>query len=356
MMKMRLSDYLWVSVLLIFSWWTSAQEMPPSPVEFTEAKQHMMQQEIRISGTVRARTGGTIAAGVAGIVVEVLVEEGTTVRKGQPLLRVDSERIKLQIEAAEGNLREAGARLELAQSRLKRAQELFRDEVFSQQQLDDNRYEVQALDGRRIQLQATIAQYRLDLERATVRAPYPGVTTAKHAELGQWLPLGGTAFELASNEDTVVWVEVPERFYAGLRVGDPVHVTFDALPDRLAGNILAVIPRASETRTIPVKIKIPNEGGRIPEGILAHVSFKAGESYTATMVPKDAIVSRGEEKQIFIMDRDRKVAPVTVQTGLGSGVWVEVIGDVQPGQKVITLGNERLQPGQTVMGQKRSYD
>ncbi len=341
---------LWVSVPWIWGW-----QFPPSPVGFTEAKQVMLRQEIRLTGTVRGRVGGSVAGEVAGLVVEIMVEEGSKVTKGQPLLRLDTDRTQLQIKAAQGNLQDTVARLKLAENRLKRAESLFEQEIYSTQQLEDNRFEVQAMAGSRLRLEALLEELRLNLKRAVVHAPYEGTILKKSTEVGQWVTAGGDVFEMISLAEPVVWVAVPERYYASLRVGDRVKVTFDALPNQLEGEIIAVIPRASESRTIPVKIAIPNEDGRIPEGILARVSFLAGDAYKATMVPKDAVLSQSSGKQVYLLGEDEKVAAVTVETGIGSGLWIEVIGSIQPGQKVITLGNERVQPGQVVKGQLREY-
>jgi hypothetical protein len=88
--------------------------------------------------------------------------------------------------------------------------------------------------------------------------------------------------------------------------------------------------------------------------MLCRVSFPAGSPYKATIVPKDAVVTQGSQRTVFVL-QDGQANPVPVQMGAGAGLWVEVRGPIQPGQTVITRGNERLQPGQSVAGELLEY-
>ena len=111
----------------------------------------------------------------------------------------------------------------------------------------------------------------------------------------------------------------------------------------------AVVPQAdAQARTFPVKVQVKNERRRLGAGMLAKVSFAVGETYRATVVPKDAIVSRGEARFIYRVNGSGTVDEVAIETGAAAAAWIEVRGDVRAGDKVVTRGNERLQPGQPV--------
>ena len=90
--------------------------------------------------------------------------------------------------------------------------------------------------------------------------------------------------------------------------------------------------------------------------MLAQVTFLAGEAYKATIVPKDAVVTQGPRRVVYLLNGDNTVNPVTIQTGEGAGDWIAVEGSIQPGSKVITRGNERLRPGQPVQAEALSYE
>ena len=89
--------------------------------------------------------------------------------------------------------------------------------------------------------------------------------------------------------------------------------------------------------------------------MLSRVSFAVGESYQATVVPKDALLIRGEGRFVYVLNGENTVDLVPVETGTGVGNWIEVQGTIQPGTKVVTRGNERLRPGQKVDGQPQEY-
>ena len=338
-------------------WAQGPRGMPPGLVRYTEARQHSVQRSIRLPGTVESKTVSLVASEVEGLVVEFLVSEGDTVSKGQALARLRITNRELQRDAIQAQLKEANARQQQAEVNLGRAAELLEGKVIAREQYDDRLYEFNAWQGRVEQLTAERARINDDIARSTIHAPFAGVVTVKRTEVGQWLSVGGPVVEILSMRELEVRVEVPEHYFRNLAVGAQAAVTFESLPGvEIRGRITAIIPRADlQARTFPLKVTIPNQGGRIGVGMLAQVSFQAGESHLATVVPKDAIIRRGPQEFVYVMNGDNTAGLVPVETGQGAGSWVEVRGPIQPGQKVITRGNERLAPGQPVQGDVQEY-
>ena len=333
-------------------------EIPASPVRYTEATQHSVRRTILLSGSAASRTESLVASEVEGLVVELAAREGTTVRQGQTIAKLRSDQLELRLAAAEADLQEAAARLTLAESNLTRSQELFESQVLSKEQLDDAQSEFNAWEGRAERLKAEIASIKLDVERSTIRAPFAGVVVAERCAVGEWIGLGDPVAELISLHDLEIRVEVPEHYFGVIQPGSQATVHFESLRGyESTGVVSAVVPRANpQARTFPVKIRINNKDAKVGAGMLAQVSFSAGDSYQATVVPKDAIMTRGDERFVYVLGGDGTVGQVPVETGVGAGAWVEVQGDLKPGAKVITRGNERLQPGQKVAGEPLEYE
>jgi RND family efflux transporter MFP subunit len=334
-----------------------AQEMPPSPVRYTEAREYPILKTIQLSGSVESRTLSLIASEVEGLVIDLPVRDGRTVRKDQPLARLGTRALDLRLAAATAQLKEAVARARLAERNLERARELFDSRVASQQQLDDVSYEYDAWQGRVEQLTAEIESINLDIERSTTRAPFAGTVVSERTEVGEWIRVGDPVVEIVSLEHLEVRVEVPERYFRNLKPGAGATITFDSLAEGpVEGKVTAIIPRADpQARTFPLKVRIPHLDGRIGVGMLAQVTLPVGESYRATVVPKDAILTQGQEKVVYVINGDSTVTRTPVEIGAGVGSWVAVVGPVRAGQKVITRGNERLQPGQTVRAEPLEY-
>jgi RND family efflux transporter MFP subunit len=334
-----------------------AQAPPPAAVRYTEAREHTVRRSLNLPGTVESRTVSLVASEVEGLVAELLVRDGDAVKAGQPLARLRTATLELKLQAKSAEHREAVSRLKLAERGLERARDLFGSRAISQQQLDESVYDVDAWKGRADKLVADIAQIELDLERSAIRAPFAGVVVARRTEVGEWIELGDPVVELLSLGEIEINVEVPERYFEILRRGSGAAVRFESLPGvEVDGRVSAIIPRADpQARTYPVKIRIPNRGGRIGVGMLAEVLLPVGDTYRATLVPKDAVVSRGSERVIYTLNGSDSVSAVPVKMGAGVGPWVVVEGAVKAGEKVVTRGNERLQPGQPVSGEPIEY-
>jgi RND family efflux transporter MFP subunit len=332
--------------------------MPPAPVRYTEAREQSLRRQLSFPGTVEALTTSTLAASIAGQVVDYPAKEGLRLKAGDVLARLDTVQAELRLEVQRAALREAQARLKLAESNLARARELFESEVISKQQLDDSQSEFAAWQGRADFYKAEIARIQDEIRRATVRAPFSCVVVRERTEVGQWLAIGDPVADVLAMDEVEVRVDVPERYFALLRAGVAATLSFEGLPGFAPqGRIIAVIPQAdAQARTFPVKVRVANPQGHLAAGMLAQVSFPAGETYRATMVPKDAVIARGERKFLYRINGESAVEEVMVETGAGAGAWIEVRGAVQPGDKVVTRGNERLRPGQQVVGSPLAYE
>jgi len=331
--------------------------MPAANVRYTEAREYTLRRTLSLPGSVQALTSSTVAATVPALVVEFPAKEGMRVKQGDVLARQRSTTLELTLASQKAALKEAEARWKLAESNLNRSKELFDSGVVAKQQYDDSQSEYNAWVGRTDSLKAEIARIEDDISRTIIRAPFDGVVTAERTEIGQWLAIGASVVDLLRMDEVEVRIDVPERHFDSLRMGATASVTFESLPGySVQGRVTAIIPQADiQARTFPVKVTVHNEHGRIGAGMLAQVSFGAGEVYSATMVPKDAIISRGTQKFLYRVNGDNTVEELAVETGSGAGVWIEITGPVRPGDKIITRGNERLAPGMGVNASPLEY-
>ncbi len=326
-------------------------------VRYTEAIEQSVRQMVQLPGYVQAPYTSALASEVAGLVTELKVREGDRVQKDEPLVILQTTLLALRLRAAKAGLKEAQARAKMAERDLERAQDLMASKSVSQQRLDASQYEFDAWQGRMESLRADIASIEYDIKRSSIRAPFNGVVIARHTEVGQWSDVGARVLEVQAMDTLEVHVDVPERYFSGLKVGVNVAIRFDSLPARAcAGYVRAVIPKADDqARTFPVKIRLEHPGEGIGVGMLAMASFPVGQPSPGILVPKDAIVRRGPASLIYVINSDNAVTPVAVTTIAAKGQWSVINGEVTAGARVITRGNERLQPGQSVQGEVIAY-
>ena len=328
----------------------------PSPVRYTEAITQSVALTVELPGYLEAPNVSVLASEISGLVTELKVREGEWVTRGQPLVMLRTTPLELRLQAAEARLKEAQARRKLAEAGLERFRELMERNAISRHELDEARYEFDAWQGRIETLQAEIAGIEFDIKRSTIRAPFNGVVVGRHTEVGQWSEVGERLLEVLSTDTQEVHVDVPEKYFNDLKEGVDVDVTFDSVPGGVfATYIRAVIPRAeAHARTFPVKLRLREPSRNISAGMLARATFPLGNVSPGTLVPKDAIVRFGENTVVFLVNGGSAV-PTPVSVGVAMGVWAVVNGAVSPGDKVITRGNERLQPGQPVQAEPLPY-
>ena len=329
---------------------------PAALVKYTVAIEKPVEQTVQLPGYVEAPNVSVLASEIDGLVTELKVREGDRVTRDQALVMLRTTPLELKLQAAQARLKEAQAREKLAEKNLERFRGLVESKTISPQQLDESQYEFDARQGRIETLRAEIASIQFDITRSTIRAPFNGVVVSRHTEVGQWSKVGDSVLEVLSTDIQEVHVDVPERYFNDIKVGEEVSITFDSHPGQTyQAFIRALIPRVdTSAHTFTVKLRLSNSSENISAGMLARASFALGQSRVGTLVPKDAIVRQGGITVVYLV-KGGSAIPAPVTPGTAMGLWTMVDGDVSPGDKVITRGNERLQPGQPVQGEVIQY-
>ncbi len=328
----------------------AAQGPPPTLVEVSEVKSMEFNDQITLVGRTEAKVHSRIVAEIAGRVTSIDAPEGNRVKKGQPLVSIDSERIALSLKAKEAETAEAKAQADLAQSNLKRAKELYaqslipettRDSALAWSHIAHSRYE---------RLEAERANLARDLENSTIRAPYTGYTLRQQVDVGEWVNPGTPVYEMVDLSQAKVTVDLPERYYGQLDIGSKVDIAISNDTSRLVvGTVTGVARSASEeTHTFPVIIMVDNSEGRLGGGKLVRATLSLHNRFTSLAVSKDAVVRQGTRTSVYTV-KDGQAVMIPVQTSSTSGQYVAVMGEgLAEGLPVVVRGNERIFPGSPV--------
>jgi RND family efflux transporter MFP subunit len=293
-------------------------------------------REVTVSGTVEPIRTVAVNSQMAGALLDVNVEEGSPVREGQVLARIDAREIAAQVRSAQ-------ASYGVAQAALERAEQLRQRQVITAAEYERDQA---ARDAARAQLDGLRARQGY----STVRAPSSGVITVKSVESGDVVGAQTKLFEIADVSTMVVPVRVSELDVVKLSPGDRARVELDALPGRtLDGRIRRVFPSADPaTRLVPVEVALQGEGARAARpGFLARVSLALGQNQGVKLVPQSAIVQSAGETSVFVV-KDGKAERRPVETGLTSRGQVEVLSGLEAGETVVTTGNNNVRDGAEV--------
>ena len=326
------------------------EKAPPTPVVTAAVQSHRLSSSIQLPGSVETIRKTQVAAPIAGLVIEVLVRDGDPVEKGQVLARLSTDALEARQNTLEAQVQESQARLRAAESKVKRAEELFAANIIAAEQLDDSRFELDALDARRASLKAQVAELDLSIRQSVITAPFAGGVNAKLTEVGQWSRLGDPLFEIIATDELEINVDVPEVHFSKIRLNQTAEVSFEALPGvKLRGTVHALSPSADpDARTFPVKVSVAARNGRVRPGMVADVTFAPSRPRDVLIAPKDALVERDTGWIVFVSGADGTVRETPVRLGESVDAWTEVSGEVSRGDQIVILGNERLRDGQSV--------
>jgi RND family efflux transporter MFP subunit len=311
----------------------------------------LVAEKINLAGTTRPIRDSLIASEVEGRVLERRAEKGDAIAKGGILFVLDRVRLERALALATAELEEVEARLERAARQEKRALELHEQEVLSPSLMDEAVSERRAQAGRREQVKVQIEAIKDDLARSMIRAPFAGVVTELHTEVGQWLRQGEPIARLADFDTIEITVDLPERYYGQVVQDAEAPATLDSLPGlTLTGKVFAVVPQVeSAARTFPVLVRATNPDRSVGAGMLAQVSLALGRSKQVLLVPRDALVVGQGGESVYKVEGDAATL-VPVKSGRASGTLVEIRSDgLKEGDRVVVRGNERLMPGQKIV-------
>ena len=322
---------------------------PPVPVRVAPVTQGSVSEQITLVGTTEPIARSTVASEVSGLVEEFPVREGDFVKKGEVLVRLRSTDLVLGLKAAVAAREKVRANLQFAEKELNRYSKLMNTDSIAARKRDEALYRFQSLEQELVQTEAKIELLEDDIEHKKILAPFAAFVAKEHTQVGEWLAEGGPVVTLVDLGQVRITVDVPERHAVKLLRQTPVRVVVASLSKKpFSGKISAILPEGdSNARTFPVRVTLANPDLKIRSGMEARATFNLGTRKDALLVPKDAIVTAGANRLVFVV-ASSVVQPVTVRViGYYDGN-VAVEGSLKPGDRVVIRGNERLQPGQAV--------
>src|SRR5687767_5598733 len=316
---------------------------------------------LNASGYVVARRQATVSSKVTGKVAEVLIEEGMAVKEGQLLARLDDTTTRpihalsqRQLEAARKNLNEVEVRVAEAQRNLRRTEQLRKDKLVSELQLDQAQSEFAALTARlealRSEVQVAEGTVRVraqDLDDLMVRAPFTGVVVSKDAQPGEMvspISAGGgftrtgiaTVVDMDSRE---IEVDVNEAFINRVKANQKTEAVLDAYPDWvIPSHVINIVPTADRQKaTVRVRIAFDTLEPRILPDMGVKVSFledrpvesaqAAAAPRPAVRIPSAAVIRDGDTSFVWRV-QDDELERVAVRTGGERDGQVEVLSGI----------------------------
>ncbi len=310
----------------------SANDKPERPVQVQQIAFRSEDASREFVGVVRARYETDLGFRVAGKITARIVNVGDRVRAGDVIARLDPQDLKLQVASAEAEL--AAAMSSLAQTTA--------DEQRFATLKDEG-------EGRLERAQRALDLARNQLAYAELKADADGVITATLAEPGQVVAVGQAVARLAHRGAMEAVVALPETWLGEARASHATVKLWAGPERRFTARLRELSPQADPlTRTYAARFTIKNPDDAVALGMTATVTLSHAADVSFAKLPLAAILNRGAGPSVYVVDQSGglELRPVTVASFTGDVALVT--SGVSDGERVVTLGVQKLDPGQRV--------
>jgi multidrug efflux pump subunit AcrA (membrane-fusion protein) len=345
-----------------------------------------LDEVVEVTGTVRSRLVTTLSSKIVGRILALHASEGSTVKAGQILIELDDQDIAAQTRRAEAGLHEAEsamaevdraiaaaaaaqvaaeAQRDLAVSTLARYQRLLDrksvapqeyDQVAAQQKAAAAAVERAIAEGQTIQAKRAQVLARMESARAEIAstqvmrgyakiaAPFDGIVTVKHTDVGGLAAPGAPLLTLEDNRRYWLEVAVPDSQVRGLKPRQSLQVSIEAAGFSGTASVSEILPAAdAATRTTLVRLDLPGQSG-LRSGLFGRAAIPV-ERRQAMQVARKAVVERGQLQGVYVVGQDNIARFRLIRTGATRRDAVEVLSGLASGEQIVLAGVERVSDG-----------
>jgi RND family efflux transporter MFP subunit len=329
----------------LVSWAEDAEEKAPaSPVMVETAQRDTFSATLWVSGTVISQNDARIAAETDGRITWV-ADVGSRIEQGEAIARIDAEDLRLDLADSEAQRLSLKSQLKYRDSSLQRFQKLADSNNAAATQLDEAQSQLDMTRQEIKRAEVAIAQIKRRIRQTEVLAPFPGIVVERVVQTGEFVNRGAQVARLVDTEHREIRAQAPLSVAGWIREG--MQVSVEHQKRESLSPVSYVIPVGDDrSRMFEVRIAANDPAWII--GSPVRVALPNSEPRELVAIPRDGLVLRGSDIYVMRVDSDNTVEKISVETGIGLGVFVEVIGNVEQGDRIITRGGERIEAGQAV--------
>lgn len=311
------------------------EETPAIPVETSVATRGDVYATYSGTAPVEAFQDATVIAKVGGEVRELLVEEGDEVEAGQIMARLDGDRLRLEQQQTEANLRKL-------QRDYQRNLDLKERNLISDGDFEKIQYEMEALE-------ATNNLAKLQLSYANIRSPIDGVVSDRFIKVGNTLEVEAPTFTVTSLEPLISYLHVPEREYRRIAAGQDAAMIIDALDGAMfKGKVARVGPVVDPaTGTFKITIEVSDDSRRLKPGMFARVAIVQDAHLDVLQVPRSALIGTGSTTSVYVVENEVAEKRL-VTTGYSTEGRVEITSGLSETDRFVVVGQAGLKDGSRV--------
>lgn len=314
---------------------TSEEEAAVVPVETIMPMRSDIDAKYSGTAPIEAFADAMVIAKVSGEVQEIFVEEGDDVVSGQILARLDGDRLRLESQQAEANLRKL-------ERDFQRNLDLKAKGLISVGDFEKIQYEMEAL-------QASFDLSQLDYGYTEIRSPIDGVISQRHIKIGNTIDVNTETFQVTSLEPLISYLHVPEREYRRIDAGQSATIYVDALHGaRFDASVARVSPIIDpDTGTFKITIEVSDKTRRLKPGMFGRMSIIYDSRENVLQIPRSAVIEETGKPYVFTVT-DGIAEKRVIETGFAEGGNIEIVGGIGDEDEIVFVGHVNLKNGARV--------
>jgi len=284
---------------------------------------------------IEAVRQSTVSAQIQGRIVELNFDVGDVVKQGEVIVRIDERQVGQAAAASSAQVGEAQAALANARAQYERTKQLLAQKFISRAALDKAESDYRAAQARVSALLAGAAQAQTEKSFATIVAPYSGVVSARHVELGEMATLGKPLMTGFDPSTLRVVANVPQASIAAIQAQGRARIEVPSLGKWIEVKSVTILPTADpRTHTTRVRLDLPADLRGVYPGVYARAHFVIGKA-PRLLAPRAAIFHRSELTAVYVVGQDGSPQLRQVRLGAASDEHsVEILAGLKPGERV----------------------
>ncbi|MBS3804191.1 MAG: efflux RND transporter periplasmic adaptor subunit [Oleiphilaceae bacterium] len=317
-------------------------------------------ETIRLDGMIEAVQESTVSAQTSGTVLRLPYDVDDSVTAGDLIVKLEDSEQRARLDQAQGNLQEAKANYRNAQQQFDRIEEVYDEGYVSRQEFDQAQNNLAAAEARLERSQAALEEARKQLDYTTVVAPYSGILTERHVEVGESVNPGQPLLSGLSLEELRVVVELPQKYADAVRAERTTRVTLADGRVLKTGEMTFYPYADAQTHTFRLRLALEEPEATLYPGMLVKVEAPASQRQ-ALWIPDSSLIRRSELRAVYVLDQEGRPRLRQIRTGISRSGRIEVLAGLDEGESVITnpaelLGSGQVNPGTSPSGNPSRVD
>lgn len=319
-------------------------EQPPAPVVVDRARITHMAPTVNVPGTVVSLYDSRLASELEAKLIWI-ADVGTEISEGDTIARLEDFTFRLYVMEAEARVSKEAARVKFLKSEKARLEKLSENNLSAKSQLDQVTSDLAVAESDEKIAEAQLGQAKVSMYITEIRAPFAGIVTERLRNIGERLNIADEVIRLVDPNSIEVVARAPLNTVNFIEKDDVLALHNDYRDGE--GSVRTIVPFGNpQSHMFEVRLNVDPEVWTIGESVRLAMPTAVGQEVLT--VPRDALVLRREGAFVYRIDDELKAEQVSVITGLGAGNLIEVIGDIEAGDRVVIRGAERLSTGMMV--------